>query len=133
MKNPDFSNRLIQAREAKGLTQADMARELKMTQQSYFHYEHGREMKASMIVKVCAILECSPGWLIGHEEEGQHLPPESPLLKRLKEAFNELNNKGQKKVVGYAEDLTGNVEYCITIKKEAQNSEGPTEAVEGVA
>lgn len=126
-------DRLAIARDAKGLNQKELANMLGMTQQTYNPYEHGREMKASMIVKVCAILECSPGWLVGVEEEGQHLPPESPLLKRLKEAFNELNNKGQKKVVGYAEDLTGNVEYTLTVKKEAANSESSTEAVEGVA
>lgn len=115
-----FSERLIQAREAMKLTQADMARKLEMKQQSYCHYEHGREMKASMIVKVCAILECSPGWLIGADDKGEHLPPESPLLKRLKEAFEMLNSKGQKKVVGYAEDLTGNFEYCLRTKKEGE-------------
>lgn len=133
MSTLNFSERLVAAREAKGLSQKEMAESLGMKQPSYNYYEHGREMKASMIVKVCAILECSPGWLVGAEEEGQHLPPESPLLKRLKEAFNELNNKGQKKVVGYAEDLTGNVEYTLTVKKEAANSEGVSETVEGVA
>lgn len=118
--------RLAEARNAKGLTQKQMADEFGLTPQAWANYEYGREMKAGMIKQVCAILECSPSWLLGMAEEGEHLPPESPLLKALKESFEQLNVKGQKKVVGYAEDLTGNVEYTLKIKKEGmQNSPLP--------
>ncbi len=110
--------RLAEARNAKGLTQKQMADEFGLTPQGWANYEYGREMKTSMIKQVCAILECSPSWLLGITEEGEHLPPESPLLKALKESFEQLNIKGQKKVVGYAEDLTGNVEYTLQVKKE---------------
>lgn len=122
-------DRLVLAREAKGLSQADIAKKLKMSQQAYHPYEHGREMKASMIKQVCAILECSPSWLLGITDEGQQLPPESPLLVALKEAFSQLNDNGQRKVVGYAEDLTGNVEYRLTVKKRAVSDTGIRKAV----
>ncbi|MBR2838966.1 MAG: helix-turn-helix transcriptional regulator [Kiritimatiellae bacterium] len=106
-------DRLAIARNNKGLSQAALAEKLGMSQQKYHPYEHGREMKSGMIVQVCAILECSPSWLLGVAEEGQQLPPDSPLLMRLKAAFEQLNPTGQTKVVDYAEDLTGNETYAV--------------------
>ena len=105
--------RLAAARKAKGLTQSQMADMFGLTIQGYQNYEYGQEMKSGMIVQVCAILECSPSWLLGVAEEGQQLPPDSPLLMRLKAAFEQLNPTGQTKVVDYAEDLTGNETYAV--------------------
>lgn len=106
-------SRLAEARKAKGLTQSQMADTFGLTVQGYQNYEYGQEMKSGMIVQVCAILECSPSWLLGVAEEGQQLPPDSPLLMRLKSAFEQLNPTGQTKVVDYAEDLTGNETYAV--------------------
>ena len=107
----EITARLIEAREAKGLSGAQLARLLGMSQQKYHPYEHEREMKASMIVQVCAVLECSPSWLLGVQEEGPHLPPESELLKALKREFAKLNNRGQQKAVDNTRDLTYLPEY----------------------
>lgn len=115
----EMGARLAAARKAKGFTQKQMGDHFGITQAAWQNYEYGREMKSSMIKQVCAILECSPSWLLGISDEGQQLPPESPLLVALKEAFAQLNDNGQRKVVGYAEDLTGNVEYRLTVKKRA--------------
>lgn len=123
MEKLEVWDRLVLAREAKEFSQADVARALGMSQQTYHNYEHGREMKASMIKEVCAILECSPSWLLGMTEEGQQLPPESPLLIALKESLSKLNSKGQKKVADYAEDLTGNAEYVVRTKSEVQDNQ----------
>ena len=49
----------------------------------------------------------------GRSGGGQQLPPDSPLLMRLKAAFEQLNPTGQTKVVDYAEDLTGNETYAV--------------------
>ncbi len=104
--------RLKAARLAKGLTQLDMGNHFNMTAQGYAKYERGKnELKSTMIVKICAVLECSPSWLLGVEEEGMLLPPESKLLQNLKVAFELLNNAGQKRVVEFAEDLAGNSKY----------------------
>ena len=99
-----------------------------MKQQTYHNFEHGREMKAGMIKEVCAILECSPSWLLGMTERGQQLPPESPLMVALKDSLSKLNDKGQRKVAAYADDLTGNSEYVVRAKSALQDSE-----VRGVA
>lgn len=90
---------------------AEMARRLGMSQQKYHPYEHEREMKSSMLIKVCAILECSPSWLLGMNEEGRHLPPESKLLKALKTEFAKLNAKGQEKAVRDVGELAFVPEY----------------------
>lgn len=120
----ELGARLSDARKAKGYTQKQMGDFFGITQTAWQNYEYGREMKSSMIKQVCAILECSPSWLLGISDEGQQLPPESPLLVALKEAFAQLNDNGQRKVIGYAEDLTGNVEYRLSVKKRAvPNSE----------
>lgn len=129
MSNLESWDHLALAREAKDMTQAELAKKLGLSQQNYHNYEHGREMKAGMLKQVCAILECSPSWLLGMAEEGEQLPPESPLLKALKESFGQLNVKGQKKVVGYAEDLTGNVEYTLKVKKERVSDDPLPKAV----
>lgn len=119
----EAGKRLANARNAKKLTQQDMADHFGITKQAWQYYEYGREMKASMIKEVCALLECSPSWLLGMTEEGQQLPPESPLLVALKESLSKLNSKGQKKVADYADDLTGNAEYVVRTKSTLQDSE----------
>lgn len=112
--------RLIEAREAKGLSGAQLASKLGMSQQRYYPYEHEREMKVSMLVKVCAILECSPSWLLGVKESGGFLPPESDLLKSLKREFAKLNQSGQRKAVADVSELSFVPEY----KKRELDAEG---------
>lgn len=107
----EIAARLVEAREAKGMSGAQLARELGMSQQKYHPYEHDREMKASMIVKVCAVLECSPSWLLGIRDDGMNLPPESELLKSLKQEFEKLNTKGKKKAVEDVGELVFVPEY----------------------
>lgn len=133
MKSASFSERLIQVREAKEFSQKEMVEQLRMKRPSCNYYEHGREMKVFMIVELCAIRECSTGWLIGVEEDGQHLLSESPLPKRLKEVFNALSHKGQRKVVSYAEDLIGNTEYTLVAKKRIEDSSLNIQLKEGAA
>ena len=77
-----------------------------MSQQKYHPYEHGREMKSNMINKICAVLECSPNWLLGYHDIGRQLEPEPLLLKQLKDAFNRLNDQGQQEAVKRVQELT---------------------------
>lgn len=111
---------MVEAREAMGFSGAQLASRLGMSQQRYYPYEHDREMKATMIVKVCAILECSPSWLLGVKDQGQALPPESELLKSLKREFAKLNASGQKKAV---EDV-GELSFVPEYKKRGLDAKG---------
>ena len=111
----ETGKRLATARRAKGYTQKQMAEIFGITQQGYRYFEHGRQIKSLMLVKLCSILECSPSWLLGVKEEGQHLEPEDPIMARLNAACDKLNDKGKKKVADYAEDLAGNAELTIRV------------------
>jgi len=125
----EIAARLVEAREAKGLSGAQLARELGMSQQKYHPYEHEREMKASMIVQVCAILECSPSWLLGIQDEGKRLAPESELLKALRREFEKMNEKGQRRAVESVRELSFVPEY----QKNALQADKADVQREGVA
>lgn len=102
----EFGKRLSQARNAKGLTQAKMAEILGMTLQAYQNFEYNkRDMKGSMIIRVCALLECSSDWLLGIKDTGAALPPESEVMRNLRKRVEELDAKGQRKVLEYADDI----------------------------
>lgn len=125
----EIGERLAIARKSKGFTQSDMAGFFSITQQAYRRFEHGREIKATMLVKLCAILECSPSWLLGIKEEGQHLAPEDPIMVRIRATCVRLNDKGKRKVASYADDLSCNPEMIIEVKSSAV----PDNQVSGVA
>lgn len=103
----EIGERIKEARENCGLKQDEVAKKLHVTLTAYQNYEYGkRDIKSSMILSICAVLKCSPNWLLGYSDEGAHLAEDSLMLRQLREAFDALNDIGQQKVVGYAKDLT---------------------------
>lgn len=116
--NPEMGRRLKQARESLTITQKAMAKALGITTQAYQNYEYGKEISSGRIIQICAILECSPNWLLGVKEEGAHLPPDSLLLRQLKEAFAQLSDEGQQEAVKRVQELTKLPEY-VDGEKEA--------------
>lgn len=112
----DISQRLASARKSKGYTQSQMADLFGISQTAYQKYEYGREIKSTMLVKLCTIFECSPSWLLGLKEEGQHLAPEDPIMARLRATCEILNDKGKKKVADYADDVSRNPEMVVKLK-----------------
>lgn len=122
----EIGRRLANARKAKGYTQEQIAKMFGISQTAYQKFEYGREIKATMLVKLCTILECSPSWLLGLNEKGRHLAPEDPIMARLRATCEKLNEKGKKKVVSYAEDLSCNPEMVIGVKsKKVQDNRIP--------
>ena len=105
--------RIKQARKEKQITQSEMASHLGITLQAYQRYEYGNELRSSVIIALCAKLECSPSWLLGIKEKGKHLDASDPLMIALHERCSELNLTGQKKIVDYAGDLACNPEYSM--------------------
>jgi len=110
--------RLAAARNAMGYTQKQMAEMFGISDVAWRNYEKGRELKSGMIIQICAILECSPNWLLGVKDEGMHLPPNSLLLRQLKSAFEELSDEGQREAVKRVQELTKLPEY-VDGEKEA--------------
>lgn len=107
----DRGVRLKKARLAKGFTQRQMAEKFGVTEQAYQHYEYGRDIRASTLIKICYTLECSPSWLLGMDEEGERLVPDDPVMLGLRRQYEALNAKGQKKLSEYADDLRCNPKY----------------------
>lgn len=116
----DMGNRLKEARKAKRATQKEIADNLGMTANAYQLYEYGHEISSGRLVQICAILECSPNWLLGVRDEGMQLPPDSLLLRRLKEAFDSMNTEGQNEAVKRVEELCELERY----KKKDLDAEG---------
>lgn len=123
------SARLAKARTEKGLSQEKLAEMLGLSQGAYSNYENGRELKSGMIVKICALLGCSPGWLLGVSESGERLPEDSDAMIRLREQFEKLNEEGQEKVIDYASDLKSSGRYLKSRANERVQDAG----VSGVA
>lgn len=114
-----MGQRLAEARKAKGYTQRQMAEVFDITEVAWRNYEKGRELRSGMIVSICAVLECSPNWLLGVKETGMHLAPDSLLLKQLKDAFRQLNGEGQQEAVKRVQELTEIQRYTELEKKDA--------------
>ena len=61
-----FATRLREARKAAGVTQAELARKIGMTQGGYTQYENaGREPSLSTLAKLSRILKRPTDWLLG--------------------------------------------------------------------
>ena len=113
----EMGKRLKSAREAKPLTQKQLADCLGITTNAYQNYEYGKEISSGRLVQICAILECSPNWLLGVKDEGMTLPPESALLRELKAAFDKLSTEGQKEAVKRVQELAKLPQYTLAVKK----------------
>ena len=123
-ENPEMGKRLRKAREEIGLSQKDMADAIGITPGAYQNYEYGKEISSGRILQICAVLECSPNWLLGYHDKGRHLPPDSLLLKQLKEAFVLLNGEGQQEAVKRVQELSKLSEYTEQGKKDASAGAG---------
>lgn len=120
--DPEMGKRLRQARESLKLRQEDVAKCLGLTTTAYQNYEYGREISSGRILQICAVLKCSPNWLLGYSDEGAHLAEGSLMLHQLREAFDALNEVGQQKVAEYARDLTHNPAYTGRVKNGASDA-----------
>lgn len=121
-ENPEMGKRLRKAREEAGMSQKDMAGVIGITPGAYQNYEYGKEISSGRLVQICAVLECSPNWLLGVKETGMHLAPDSLLLKQLKDAFRQLNGEGQQEAVKRVQELTEIQRYTEQEKKDASAS-----------
>lgn len=110
-RSPEIGQRLANARMARGYTQKQMAEVFGISDVAWRNYEKGRELKSGMIVQICAILECSPNWLLGINDEGMTLSHDDPHLKSLIELWNELSTDGQREALRRVRELSRLPEY----------------------
>lgn len=103
------------ARKRLGLKQQEVADALGIPGRTYGAWERGeRELKITDAVAIANLFGCSLDYLAGtitweQEEERKRLD----LLVRM---FRKLNHGGQKKLMEYCIDLSGNVKYAKTDK-----------------
>lgn len=66
-----IQKRLKMARNAKGMTQKQIAEILGVTQQAYQKFEgsNAPDMRVSTLQSICKVLEVSSDWLIGVDEK----------------------------------------------------------------
>ena len=58
--NEDFRDRMREAREARGWSQADLAREVGIKQPTISDIERGKAESSQYIMKICRVLEIAP-------------------------------------------------------------------------
>ncbi|WP_241243639.1 helix-turn-helix domain-containing protein [Caldicellulosiruptor changbaiensis] len=63
-----FGKRLKELREEKGLTQAELAKELGISVQNLSYYENGREPKYELLIKIADYFGVTVDYLIGRSE-----------------------------------------------------------------
>jgi XRE family transcriptional regulator, fatty acid utilization regulator len=64
-----FSNRIKERTKTLGLSQAELARRCKLTEKALNHYIAGRsEPNLDMLVKIAAVLDCTPNELLGVDD-----------------------------------------------------------------
>ena len=105
-ENPEMGKRLRDKRESLGFSQSYVASKIGVTPGAYQNYEYGKEISSGRLIQICAILECSPNWLLGYHDTGMRLAPDSLLLKQLKDAFVKLNDEGQQEAVKRVKELS---------------------------
>lgn len=123
-ENPEIGKRLRNKRESLGLNQSEVAKEIGISTGAYQNYEYGKEISSGRILQICAVLKCSPNWLLGYSKEGAHLAEGSLMLHQLRAAFEMLNEVGQQEAVKRVQELSKLPEYTEQGKKDASAGAG---------
>lgn len=121
-ENPEMGKRLRDKRESLGFSQSYVASKIGVTPGAYQNYEYGKEISSGRLIQICAILECSPNWLLGYHDTGMQLAPDSLLLKQLRDAFDQLNETGKQKAVECVQNLTYVPAYVGEVKNGGSDS-----------
>ena len=74
-KIPSLASRIVEAREAKGLQSASVARLIGVKGSTLANWENGRsEPRPNRLVMLAGLLDVSVSWLIGGEESSTQRP-----------------------------------------------------------
>lgn len=106
-----INERIKEKRLALGLTLAQVADALNVKEATAQRYESGdiKNIKHDTIVALANLLNCSPSYLMGWENENNlNLSDQENILLN---NYNKLNSTGKEKLIEYSEDLAGNIKY----------------------
>ncbi len=119
-----LAQRIKQAREAKGLTQGDLASLIGVRQQMISKLERGESTKTSYILVLANILDVKPEWLSGIREEPAAYSKNSQKQSEIKATlqFLQLYCIEELEAKSIKEQLVF-IEYCLKqLKKTKQTS-----------
>lgn len=130
-----ISDRIKERRLFMNYTQENLASKLGLQKSAIAKYENGRveNLKRSVILKMADILECTPSYLMGWEEENKKyrdVSKEKNDTEQLKifKYYNQLNYTGKKEAEKRIEELTYIEKYTGMYKVNAAHEiEGATE------
>ena len=99
--------RIRQLRIEHQLTQEELGAKVGVQKAAIYKYENGLivNLKRSTIEKLALVLDTTPTYLMGMEDDESEQTTLTSAQASLLAIFNELNEEGQSKVIGYAEDL----------------------------
>ena len=99
--------RIRQLRIENHLTQEELGAKVGVQKAAIYKYENGLivNLKRSTIEKLALVLDTTPTYLMGMEDDEPQQTTLTSAQTSLLAVFNELNEEGQSKVIGYAEDL----------------------------
>ena len=99
--------RIRQLRIEHQLTQEELGAKVGVQKAAIYKYENGLivNLKRSTIEKLALVLDTTPTYLMGMEDDEPQQTTLTSSQASLLAVFNELNEEGQSKVIGYAEDL----------------------------
>ena len=89
------------------MTQEELGAKVGVQKAAIYKYENGLivNLKRSTIEKLALVLDTTPTYLMGMEDDKPEQTTLTSSQASLLAVFNELNEEGQSKVIGYAEDL----------------------------
>lgn len=99
--------RIRQLRTEHQMTQEELGAKVGVQKAAIYKYENGLivNLKRSTIEKLALVLDTTPTYLMGMEDDESEQTTLTSAQASLLAVFNELNEEGQSKVIGYAEDL----------------------------
>lgn len=121
----EFRYRLDKALAEANMRPIDLVRATGISESAISQYRKGMtKPKDKRLVKIANVLNVNPSWLMGldvpmrnNEDDFVVMPSDSAFSKneiQLVEMYRSLNQEGQEKLIGYADDLISTDKYKKT-------------------
>lgn len=97
--------RIKYLREAKGMTQDELAAKLGTIRQTIYKYEKNivTNIPSDRVEALAKILETTPEYILGWDEKLKPTPSNTRIENQVLNILKDLNSEGKKKVLEYAE------------------------------
>lgn len=119
-----MGDRIKARRKMVHLTQDEFGELLGVQKSAVAKWENGRveNIKRSTIQRMAQILECSPSYLLGFDEDKPNTIQLTVIESTMLDSFRNLNQEGQERVIEYAKLLSKAGLYDAYITKDGENN-----------